>query len=1419
MWGATNGEYVRLLPTRYEDGISIPAGFTTRPGARNISNEIMSSKPFTYGRAGLSAIKASWGQFIAHDVSLAMAASPAEHYDIIVPCCDPYWDPECSCNKKQEFLRVQYNRTRSGARMQTNSATAFVDASTVYASDTTRAQQIRTLSDGKLLSDQYGCPMNSLNLATDGPAASNTQRLTGDIRGNENPGLLALHCLFVLEHNRWCDVLARANPTWNDEKLYQEARLRVIAIIQVITWDEYVPALLGRTVPAYTGYKPSVNPAADLFFISVSYRYGHSAINSEFMRLGPDYRPLPSTGNMLLRDTYFKPAKYLDQGWEPLLRGLFAQPEQNIDMVYVDDVRNLFLNAQNDLASMDIHRAREYGLPSYNEARAYFNLSQATTWADVTSDYMLQQKLAQIYRNISALDPIVGGFAEDKLDGLTIGPLFYQSILEQFIRLRDGDRFWYTRTVPANELESIRTTTLADVVARNTRWTPPSPRLFSHGSSRPLAVPCSLSSSATSFSLVTLADGLKWYQLASGSYWLRYTIDRSLGRVDITVKVLASGWIGFGLGSSMRSADVVLMNYVSGTARAIDSYASSNVLPDADSALSAGSNDVTLVSATRADGYTTITFRRPLAATDAYDKSISLDVATEIIFAWGTDDTIAYHTNARRGLGQLIFATKSPFASSSAGSDPTTGAGKVTSDPVLFSETETEKTSPSQSSVHMFAASAARSPVPSSSFLTLSHASRLVSPTSGSSGQMTLLGFPPASATIPEGTTVVYVMPSASYNRERVFIVHGVVMGVLWGFFAPLAVLIVRYFKAHAFWVHAHRALMVLVVAGTLGGAAVGFARAGPNLPYSHNKLGISIVLVALVQFSLGALAKYMRENPEDPASVAARPWVGPAHRWLGRISLAISFANTQLGISKFSEQHSTSYSNWFGIVIGLWGAIFLVFEYRNNGFWPFHDRSAAAVAPEPGATAAEDAGDKKQKKTFSRQEFSKAVEEGAKYVLCDLLVVNVDDFIEAHPGGAHILREMIGKDIGPYFRGERSYTNGEHNKHGKFAQTLLQKMVIGELLEEDLDITQVAAPAVPVLETTAAQQAQTPEAPSSRRSSRSSASSDSSSKFGNKRLREISRGDAPSAPASSRAAQSQSSGGSGESKTRSTLTRDRSYDMENLWQLTAKTPVTMEVPRPVTRLRFQKSITEAFPTPNSGRQADEVAAGSRTWGDYVSVSSLEEPNMARPYTVVGIENERGAAGEVEIWVKRYERGAVSRRLCALSVDEESRAIIEGPFPGKIVERMLLGDVVLLAGGTGVLPFLDAIDWLTGSMWKQRAKALAAGQEPPVCPLESLPVINSRLTLFASFRSPADIIAGDFLEVTARMCPQRFRVIIHVQKPTAKWSGRTGYFTAEELKEAVTEQTERVLSCGPPHFSATVLKTLRSIGKQKIIML
>lgn len=55
-----------------------------------------------------------------------------------------------------------------------------------------------------------------------------------------------MHTLFVREHNYWAGVIAKANPALGEDEIYESARAIVGGEMQVITYREFLPLLLGQ---------------------------------------------------------------------------------------------------------------------------------------------------------------------------------------------------------------------------------------------------------------------------------------------------------------------------------------------------------------------------------------------------------------------------------------------------------------------------------------------------------------------------------------------------------------------------------------------------------------------------------------------------------------------------------------------------------------------------------------------------------------------------------------------------------------------------------------------------------------------------------------------------------------------------------------------------------------------------------------------------------------------------------------------------------------------------------------------------------------------------------------------------------------------------------------------------------------------
>ena len=286
-------------------------------------------------------------------------------------------------------------------------------------------------------------------------------------------GLTALHTRFVREHNRLAGVLAAEHPDLTGQEIFEITRKIVGAQVQVISYHEVLPLLLGPgALGTYEGYDPSIDPTIATEFSTAAYRFGHTMLSPSLLRMDASGR----MRELSLADAFFNPSLVARVGISGFLPGLATQQAQEVDMLLVDEVRNMLFGAPGgpvrDLAASNIQRGRNHGLPSFNIARSAYGLAPAATFAEVSSDPQAQDALRRAYGDVRLLDLWTGGIAEDHAPGAMLGETFRTIIAEQFRRLRDGDRYWHAhdaffRANPELHAE-VRATTLADVVRRNT---------------------------------------------------------------------------------------------------------------------------------------------------------------------------------------------------------------------------------------------------------------------------------------------------------------------------------------------------------------------------------------------------------------------------------------------------------------------------------------------------------------------------------------------------------------------------------------------------------------------------------------------------------------------------------------------------------------------------------------------------------------------------------------------------------------------------------------------------------------------------------------------------------------------------------------------------------------------------------------
>jgi hypothetical protein len=510
-WGSAGTDLIRVSPVGYADGISAPA-LPQDQSARAISNILNnqadptnpSQDLNTVDQKSLSDFVYVFGQFMDHDMDLTQDGGAA--FPIAAAPGDPIGP------NSLPFTRSQFDpntgTSTSNPRQQVNAVTSFLDLSQVYGSDAATADALRTHVGGQLktspgnmlpydnatyfTAQQLTAINKSLGgMQNNGPLPTSSLFVTGDIRGNENLELTALQTLFVRNHNRIAAQLQAEHPNWGDEQLYQEARKINIAEYQMIVYNEWIPAVLGsNALPAYTGYDPNVNPGIANEFSTVAFRFGHSLLSSNIERQnnnGLDIADVNASGSSIdLSQDFFDPnllnpkgvadplTGHTSSNIDAVLKGDADANSQAMDLLAINDVRNLlFGNAGaggQDLIARDIQRGRDNGLPDYNTMRAAYGLPPVTSFAQITGNVQVQQELQKAYGSVNNIDAFEGGLAEDHVPGSDVGPLFRAIMVDQFTRLRNGDRFFYLNEQwSPDELNILRQgSTLTEVIEANT---------------------------------------------------------------------------------------------------------------------------------------------------------------------------------------------------------------------------------------------------------------------------------------------------------------------------------------------------------------------------------------------------------------------------------------------------------------------------------------------------------------------------------------------------------------------------------------------------------------------------------------------------------------------------------------------------------------------------------------------------------------------------------------------------------------------------------------------------------------------------------------------------------------------------------------------------------------------------------------
>lgn len=352
--------------------------------------------------------------------------------------------------------------------------------------------------------------------------------LLGNPRGNENPFLLAFGVLWFRYHNFIANEIHQKNKSLNDEQVFNIAKKKVIAVHQKIVMYDWLPNWLrldksgnpfkmpDYNTPSennpYKGYDPHVHPGISQEFQSAAFRFGHTLvtpgtwIRKKNTKCSFDLLPIKIPGKsgnshaVHLCNAYWNPQEFLDSSpdaYDNMLMGLATTRVEREDHIVVPDLREHLFGplefSRRDLVAINIQRARDHGLPDYNSVREAYGLKRKTSWEDI-NDYVINStdfpypsdeflynytdnlymgepiaRVKALYGNTSApdnLDLFSGGILETTPDGP--GELFRTIILDQFLRIRHGDRFWFENRdnglFDDETIQEIWNTTILDIV-------------------------------------------------------------------------------------------------------------------------------------------------------------------------------------------------------------------------------------------------------------------------------------------------------------------------------------------------------------------------------------------------------------------------------------------------------------------------------------------------------------------------------------------------------------------------------------------------------------------------------------------------------------------------------------------------------------------------------------------------------------------------------------------------------------------------------------------------------------------------------------------------------------------------------------------------------------------------------------------
>ena len=441
--GSAGARFGRNVPL---DRTTVDSAALLTPSPRTVSLELMTRSEFQPATS-LNLLAAAWIQFEVHDWMSHGNNDKDNPFEIPLDDTDPW--PE----RPMLIRRTHHDPTRkpgstSPVPTYSNTETHWWDGSQIYGSDLSTQTKVRLGVDGKL-------KLGSDNLL---PVDPHTGIDISGVTGNWWVGLAMLHTLFTLEHNAICDRLRSEFKTWTDQELFDRARLINAALMAKIHTVEWTCAIVAHPT-VVEGMKQNWH------LIRRSKAEHHAApysITEEFVAV---YRMHP-----LMPDDFsfrsFASGAVVDERTLPDVSVNHARELMNklsmADLFYSFGVMNpgairlhnypRFLQKLErpdgptiDLASVDILRDRERGVPRYNEFLKLIHKEPLKDFEQLSSNKEWVEEIRRIYGgDINKVDLIVGMFAEDLPEGFGFSETAFRIFILMASRRLQSDRFFTT---------------------------------------------------------------------------------------------------------------------------------------------------------------------------------------------------------------------------------------------------------------------------------------------------------------------------------------------------------------------------------------------------------------------------------------------------------------------------------------------------------------------------------------------------------------------------------------------------------------------------------------------------------------------------------------------------------------------------------------------------------------------------------------------------------------------------------------------------------------------------------------------------------------------------------------------------------------------------------------------------------------